>query len=319
MRNEALISHIYTADPSANMFNNRIYIYPSHDVDNEQSVNLDGDHYNMVDYHVFSMSEIPGEVTDHGVALHLENVKWAVKQMWAPDAAEKNGIYYLYFPARDKENIFRIGVAVANKPEGPFIAEESPIKGIYSIDPCVFTDIDGSSFLYWGGLWGGQLENWRSGFFDITSKEPAGLDTALCAKGGRLTDDMLQISGGQCDIVILDEHGAKVVAEDEDKRYFEGPWMHRYNGVYYFSYSTGTTHKIAYATGDNPLGPFTYRGVVLNPVVGWTTHHSIVEFNNKWFLFYHDSTLSGGIDHKRCIKVCELKYSSNGDMQLINS
>ena len=107
-------------------------------------------------------------------------------------------------------------------------------------------------------------------------------------------------------------------AGDHDRRYFEGPWMHKYNGTYYFSYSTGTTHYIVYATGDNPYGPFTYRGRILNPVVGWTTHHSITEYNGRWFLFYHDSEMSGGINHKRSVKMAELKYNPDGTIQTLD-
>ncbi|MBP5276186.1 MAG: family 43 glycosylhydrolase, partial [Lachnospiraceae bacterium] len=107
-------------------------------------------------------------------------------------------------------------------------------------------------------------------------------------------------------------NGEPIKAGDEDRRYFEGPWMHKYNGKYYLSYSTGTTHYIVYATSDSPKGPFTYQGRILEPVIGWTTHHSIVEWNGKWYLFYHDSSLSGGINHRRCVKFRELKYDADG-------
>ncbi|KAK5263094.1 hypothetical protein LTR40_014732, partial [Exophiala xenobiotica] len=89
----------------------------------------------MADYHVLSLDEVGGPVTDHGVALRVEDVPWVSKQLWAPDAATKNGKYYLYFPARDKQGIFRIGVAVSDKPSGPFTPDPSPIPGSYSIDP----------------------------------------------------------------------------------------------------------------------------------------------------------------------------------------
>ncbi len=94
--------------------------------------------------------------------------------------------------------------------------------------------------------------------------------------------------------------------------------MHKYKGKYYFSYSTGDTHFINYATGDNPYGPFTYQGVVLDPVDGWTNHHSIVEINGKWYIFYHDVQLSGKT-HLRNVKVTELKYNADGSIQAINA
>ena len=94
--------------------------------------------------------------------------------------------------------------------------------------------------------------------------------------------------------------------------------MHLYNGKYYFSYSTGDTHLLCYGTGDNPYGPFTYQGVILTPVVGWTTHHAITEFKGKWYLFYHDSVPSGGKTWLRSLKVVELEYNEEGTIITIN-
>src|SRR5690606_15548245 len=129
-----LVTHMYTADPSAHVFEGKIYIYPSHDIESGIPQDDLGSHFDMKDYHVFSMESIDGEVTDHGIALDIKDVPWAGRQMWAPDAAHKNGTYYLYFPAKDKEDIFRIGVATSTSPVGPFEAEPAPIAGSYSID-----------------------------------------------------------------------------------------------------------------------------------------------------------------------------------------
>jgi hypothetical protein len=109
-----------------------------------------------------------------------------------------------------------------------------------------------------------------------------------------------------------------LLASDEDRRFFEASWMHKYNGKYYFTYSTGNTHYLCYAIGDNPYGPFTYEGQILTPVIGWTTHHSIVEFKGKWYLFYHDCTVSKGQTHLRNIKVSELTYNPDGTIQKIH-
>jgi beta-xylosidase len=305
---------LYTADPSAHVFDGKLYIYPSHDRDSGIADNDLGDQYDMMDYHVFSMDDVAGEVVDHGTVLTLADVPWAGKQLWAPDAAAKNGRYYLYFPARDKAGVFRIGVATGDRPTGPFQAEPEPIAGSYSIDPCCFVDTDGQAYLYFGGLWGGQLQRWRDNRYDTAGVEPLGGEPALLPKAARLTDDMKQFVGPVQGIQILDEKGAPIRADDHDRRFFEAAWMHQHNGVYYFSYSTGNTHYIAYATGDNPLGPFTYAGRLLDPVIGWTTHHSIVEFKGKWYLFHHDSSLSGGKNHLRCIKIKELVYDANGKM-----
>ena len=261
------------------------------------------------------MDSVGGAIQDHGVALSIEDVPWADKQLWAPDAAYKNGKYYLYLPAKDKEGTFRIGVAEADKPEGPFKAYPEPIKNSFSIDPAVFTDTDGQSYMYFGGIWGGQLQKWASGTFNPEgSATDLKQDTqpALTAKMARMSPNMTQFAEEPRDIVILDEKGQPLKGGDHDRRFFEGSWMHKYKGKYYFSYSTGDTHLLCYAIGDNPYGPFTYQGVILKPVLGWTSHHSIVEFKGKWYLFYHDSALSKGKTHLRSVKVTPLNYDGDG-------
>lgn len=312
-----LISHLYTADPSAHVFDGKLYIYPSHDRETGIRDNDLGDQYDMVDYHVFSMDEIGSKVVDHGVALTLADVPWASKQLWAPDAAFKNNRYHLYFPARDRDGIFRIGVAVSDSPAGPFRAEPEPIKGSFSIDPCSFVDTDGLAYLYFGGLWGGQLQNWSGPSFDPAGQEPTGATPALCPRVAKLTPSMTSFAGPVRDLQILDEHGQPLRADDHERRFFEAAWMHKRNGVYYFSYSTGNTHYLVYAMGDNPCGPFTYAGRLLEPVIGWTTHHSILEFKGRWYLFHHDSSLSGGLNHLRCVKVKEIEYDEDGRMHVL--
>lgn len=320
---QPLVKHIYTADPSAHVFNGKIYIYPSHDIENDIPFDDLGSHFAMEDYHVLSMESPGGKATDHGVALHVKDVPWADRQMWAPDAAEKNGTYYLYFPAKDHDGIFRIGVATSSSPVGPFIPQPNAIKGSFSIDPAVFKDDDGSFYMYFGGIWGGQLQRWRTGTFEAEGEGPfvhlpEDDELALCSKIARLTDDLLEFAEKPKDAVIVDEDGNPLLAVDNERRFFEASWMHKYNGKYYFSYSTGDTHFICYAVGDNPYGPFTYKGIVLKPVVGWTNHHSIAEFKGKWYLFYHDSSLSKGVTHLRSVKVTELKHNDDGTIQTIS-
>jgi beta-xylosidase len=316
--NEPLVTHIYTADPSAHVYEGKLYIYPSHDLDLDIESNDNGDQYMMEDYHVLSMDSIDSPCVDNGEALNIRDIPWASVQLWAPDAACKNGIYYLYFPVRDKEGKFRIGVATSKNPAGPFIPQDEPIKGTFSIDPAVLMDDDNKAYIYFGGLWGGQLEKWKTGSFDPNGTEPAASEPALGPRVAELSDDMLSLKEEPINISIVDEDGNPILAGDEERRYFEGPWMHKYNGNYYLSYSTGTTHYIVYAVSKNPKGPFVYKGKILTPVIGWTTHHSIVEFNGKWYLFYHDSSLSGGIDNKRCVKFTELKYNEDGTIQTID-
>ena len=118
--------------------------------------------------------------------------------------------------------------------------------------------------------------------------------------------------------LFLDENGEPIKAGDEDRRFFEGPWMHKHHGKYYLSYSTGTTHYLCYAEGDLPEGPFTYKGRIMEPVLGWTTHHSIVEIEGDWYLFYHDSELSGGVNHERCVKYTKLDIAEDGTITTIH-
>ena len=317
---QPLIKNLYTADPSVHVFNGKIYIYPSHDIDAGIPENDNGDHFAMRDYHIFSMDNIPGKVTDHGVALDIKDIPWAGRQLWAPDAAYKNGRYYLYFPLKDKQDVFHIGVAVSKSPSGPFKAEPTPIPGSFSIDPAVFADNDGSVYMYFGGIWGGQLQRWNNGKYNANGSKTDSKQEdqpALNCKVVKLSKDMLHFAEPVKDVVINDQNGKPLLTKDHDRRFFEGSWMHKYNGKYYFTYSTGDTHYLAYAVGSNPYGPFTYKGTFMKPVQGWTTHHSIVEFKGKWYIFYHDTQLSGKT-HLRNIKVTELHHVGKDGIQLID-
>ncbi|KAK5095561.1 hypothetical protein LTR70_003484 [Exophiala xenobiotica] len=341
-----LVTHIYTADPSAHVFGDKIYVYPSHDRETDIQFNDNGDQYDMVDYHVISLDSIDQRpANDHGVALTASDIPWVSKQTWAPDALQNpnTGKYQLYFPARDKDGIFRIGVATSDNPEGPFKAEPEYIKGSFSIDPCSFVDDDKQAYLYIGGLWGGQLQCWSQradGGMEFDSsksgpQEPSGEGVAaLFPKVGKLrAPELLEFDGGVQDMQILDPDTMKpLLADDHQRRFFEAPWMHKYQGKYYFSYSTGDTHNICYAVGDSPTGPFVYRGKVLQEkdVIGWTTHHSFVEVpkgkltgeeegtsGTRWYIFYHSCDVSKGVDHLRSVRVSEVTYDGAGDVHLV--
>ena len=329
----------YMADPSAHVFNGRLYIYPSHDWDAGECEDDDGGHFQMRDYHVLSFDDLEnGQATDHGVILDVDQVPWAEKQMWDSDVVEKDGKYYLVFSAKGYDGVFRLGLAVADKPEGPFIPQEHPIRGSFSIDPCVFKDEDGSIYTYFGGLWGGQLQWWQplaqgnepipgtygdqNGLIDLGPA--ADRKTQIFAKPNapalpsavvKMSDDM-QFAEAPRQVLILDKDGQPLKAGDPH-RFFEASWMHKYQGKYYFSYSTGDSHFLCYATGDNPYGPFTYQGVIMTPVVGWTTHHAIAEYKGKWYLVHHDCVPSNDKTWLRSLKVCELHYIEDGTIQPI--
>lgn len=244
-----LVRHIYTADPSARVFNDTLYVYPSHDEDTATT-------FSMRDWHVFSTTDMENW-TDHGVALSLDDLSWASQEAWAPDCIERNGKYYFYYPVEQQH----IGVAVSDSPTGPFIdplgkpliSYNSP--GVVSnrdfIDPGVFIDDDGQAYLFMG-----QLE----------------------VNVIKLNEDMISYDG---EVTILDK--------EETKYFFEAIWMHKYNGKYYLSYSG--RGEIQYAMADNILGPYTFMGSILPKVNSGTNHHSIVEYKDKWYLFYHNSEL----------------------------
>ena len=262
----------FYADPSANVFNGKLFVYPSHDWEAGAAFDDDGGHFQMKDYHVISMEDVEnGEVTDYGKILDVEQVAWAEKQMWDNDVVEKDGKYFLIFSAKDYNGVFHLGVAVADRPEGPFIPQEHPMRGSYSIDPCVFKDDDGQIYCYFGGLWGGQLQWYKSP--KQLLKE--GIDL------GPAADKKTQLFA-PADVPALP-----------------------------------SSHFLCYAIGDNPYGPFTYQGVLLDPVVGWTTHHSIVEYKGEWFLFYHDCVPSNDITHLRSLKVQRLFYNEDGTIQKV--
>ena len=311
-----LVPEDYMADPSVHVFDGKLYIYPSHDWESGVAENDNGDHFNMKDYHVFSTDDIEnGTLTDHGKVLEVADIAWAGRQLWDCDVARKGDTYYMYFPLKDKNDTFRMGVATSDKPYGPFKPEEDPIRGSYSIDPAVFEE-DGVYYMYFGGLWGGQLQRYKDNKTLESAYLPEGKEEALPARVVRLAEDMKQFAEEPRPVVILDEEGKPLTA-DNPHRFFEASWMHKYNGKYYFSYSTGDSHLLCYAVGDNPYGPFTFKGVILTPVVGWTTHHSIVEYKGKWYLFHHDSVPSGGLTWLRSLKVVELEYDEQGNILTI--
>ena len=324
-----LVPKDYMADPSVHVWNDKLYIYPSHDRESGIAENDNGDHFDMNDYHVFSTDDIEavarGEASleDHGVILRVSDIPWAGRQLWDCDVQEKDGKYYLYFPLKDRNDIFRFGVAVSDRPEGPFTPQPDPMRGSYSIDVAVLKDdtpADGSGkpayYFYFGGIWGGQLQRYKDNKALEAAHLPEGEEPALPSRVARLSDDMLQFAEEPQPVLVVDSNGEPLKANDPH-RFFEASWVHKYNGKYYLSYSTGDTHLICYAISDSPYGPFTYKGVILTPVkAGWTTHHCIVEFKGKWYLFHHDSVPSGKT-WLRSLKVCELHYNADGTIQTI--
>ena len=317
MQHRDLFPSDFMADPSAHVFGGRLYIYPSHDWESGVPENDNGDHFNMRDYHCLSLDDPQhDECRDEGLILKLEDIPWAGRQLWDNDVVEKDGRYYLIYSMKDKNDTFHLGVAISDRPEGPFRPEPDPIRGSYSIDPCVFKDDDGQIYCYFGGIWGGQLQRYRDNKSLEQAHLPEGDEPALPPRVARMTDDVLQFAEDARPVLIVDGDGNPLKASDPH-RFFEASWMHKYNGKYYFSYSTGDSHLLCYAVGDSPYGPFKFRGVMLEPVVGWTTHHSICEYKGHWYLFHHDCVPSDGKTWLRSLKVAELVYDENGDIKVL--
>ena len=241
------IKHMYTADPSGRVFNDTLFVYPSHDGDTATW-------FNMIDWHVFSTTDMKNW-KDWGVIFSLSDTKWAQKYAWAPDCVQKNGKYYFYYPTDQ----FHIGVAVSDKPYGPFkdpigkplLSKDS--KGVICdrdfIDPAILIDDDGSTYMF------------------------VGQNTVNVIK---LNDDMVSYDGN---VQIL---------KGTDS-FFEASWIHKYKGKYYLSYSGNG--KILYAMADYVYGPYVYKGEILGEVNSHTNHHSIVEYKGQWYLFYHNADL----------------------------
>lgn len=324
------IKTIYTADPSAHYWTassadpDKLYIYPSHDRYPQQGCNrMDAFHIyttkNMIDY------------TDEGEIFSAYDLEWGREAfdtngkfddgtfMWAPDAAysEKTGKYYFYYPrpADAGFRVWRVGVAVSDYPDHGFVETGVPIAGIGGngmIDPCVFTDDDGRSYLYLAGA-----GTWMNG----------------CA-GAELNDDMVTLKEAPKAMILegvpeeWDEDG-KYIGTDESgnlikyggiPNYHEGPYVIKKDGVYYMMYADDYTraedneyglkgfhNRQRYVYSDNPKGPWkapddeysvslepdNAKGVILEPESSDTSHGSIVQFKNQWYMFYHTMDLSG--------------------------
>lgn len=307
----------YMADPSGHVFNDKLYIYPSHDRESGIPENDNGDHFDMRDYHVLCLDDPDqGEARDLGMILSVDDIPWAGRQLWDSDVVEKDGRYYLIYSLKDKNDVFHLGVAIAEKPEGPFRPLPDPIRGSYSIDPCAFKDDDGKVYVYFGGLWGGQLQRYRNNRALESAILPEGDEPSLPARVVRMSDDITQFAEEPRPVEIVDEKG-EILRAGDPHRFFEASWLHKHNGIYYFSYSTGDSHLLCYATSDSPYGPFRFRGELLQPVVGWTTHHSIVEWRGRTFLLHHDSVPSGGRTWLRSAKIAEIAYEADGSMRVL--
>ena len=292
-----IIRDQFTADPTARVFNNRVYLYPSHDIIPPEGQRQDW--FCMEDYHVFS-SENLTDWTDHGVIVTQNKVPWVRPDsysMWAPDCVCRNGKYYFYFPSAPAGAMrgFGVGVAIADSPEGPFIPEPEPIKGINGIDPCVLLASDGNAYIFWGN---GRCAKLKPNMKELADDNPK--ET---------------VKWGEREIEMVGVHCLK----DLPNRQAEGPFAFEYNGNYYLTYPyvRENTEVLAYAMSKNPMGPYEYKGLIMAEHANgcWTNHHSIVNYKGQWYLFYHHNFFSPKDDKRRSVQIEKLYFNADGTIQ----
>jgi len=275
-----IIRDQFTADPTARVFNGKVYLYPSHDIVAPPDKNLRKDWFCMEDYHVFS-SENLTDWTDHGMIVTQSKVPWLTKlnyDMWAPDCVFKNGKYYFYFPVAGK-----IGVATADKPEGPYTVLDQPVKGVGGIDPCVLFAKDGKAYMF---------------------------TSAGRIRVAQLKDNMIDIEGQP-----------QVIDNLPTKGLIEGPFAFERNGKYYLRWSEGgwtnDSYKAAYGISDSPFGPFKKLDIILqsdSTVATGAGHHSVVNVpgSDEWYIFYHRRPIPNeGRDH-RVVCVDRMYFNPDG-------
>jgi len=280
-----LIRHMFTADPSARVFGDKLYLYTSHDrEDTDQNA-----HFDMTDWYVFSTENLTDWV-DHGAFFSLNDISWASKQAWAPDAVQRNGRYYFYYPVEQT----KIGVAVSESPTSGFRdplgqplidnTDNEQVVGREPIDPAILIDGDGQAYMYFG---------------------------CRDARVVKLRNNMIELDG---DIQPIKINGIDQFTEKTGGGWYgEGPWVFKRGDYYYYMYSNGWEKDttLVYAMATNPLGPFDYIGEVMSPVGAGTSHGSITQFKDKWYVFYHSKLLSKN-GKQRSVHMDEISFDNEG-------
>jgi len=302
----------YTADPSARVWTiggeEILYVYPSHDMEPANGCDM------MDRYHVFSSKNML-DWTDYGEIFNADSVPWGIPIitdftikndipegapfMWAPDCMYKDGTYYYYFPKPygPKYDNWRIGIATSNSPHGPFTVKDTTLLGLPKkgcIDPNIFKDDNGKHYFYYGG--GGECY------------------------GVELDPSMTKIKGNDSTALT------KFDTSNQLKYFHEGAWVFKRDGVYYMTYPgqdpkasfyVKGQDQMLYATSNNPLGPWVYKGPFLAPTGCDTSHGSVVKFKGQWYVFYHNKAWSGK-GNLRSICVDKLFFNDDGSIKLVH-
>lgn len=319
-----IIQTSYTADPAPMLYNDTVYLYTTHDADDTRY-----GFFSMIDWKCYSTKDMVNW-TDHGTVFHLNDISWSHKgteekpwdgsRAWAAQCIERDGKFYLYVPVRKNNGGMVIGVGVADRPEGPFTDPlDRPLVDLGTwdeIDPTVYVDDDGTAYLYWGN------------------------PTLKCAVLG---DDMISIVpeenpefkalNEEYDIYTFNRNdpnrftpgvytfkmktSAFGERENTDRptSYEEGPWFTKRNGLYYMIFAAGPLNPnehLGYSTSSTPIGPWEYRGRLMEPGGAFTIHPGIVDYKGRSFLFYHNNALPGGGGFKRSVCLDEFTYNEDG-------
>lgn len=284
----------YTADPAPMVHDGRLYVYTSHDEDSTAR-----NFFTMNDWRCYSTIDMVNW-TDHGTVLSYKDFAWSRGDAWAGQCVYRNGTFYYYVPVNEKNGGNAIGVAVADKPTGPFkdALGKPLLRGYGYIDPTVFIDDDGQAYLYWGNpnLWYVKLNN------DMLSYDQTlGIVKETLTKEGfhvRYRDTITRPSS-----------------------YEEGPWLYKRTGIYYLLYPAGgVPEHLAYSTAPSPTGPWTYGDTIMHVIRrggAFTNHPGLVDFKGKTYLFYHNGALPGGGGFKRSVCVEEVAFNHDGSIPLI--
>lgn len=292
MKGNPLVRHVSSTDPDVHVWDGVVWMYTSQDHENQPG---DRGTYDRMDgYHAFSSTDLVNW-TDHGEVIHSRDVGWGKEGwMWAPGAARANGKYYLYYPHKDLNDVWRVGVAIADSPAGPFKDIGHPIEGITGIDPKVFIDDDGQAYIY--------------------------NNAAIIA---RLKPNMIELAEEPRKII----YGPPEVMEADLLAFKEASFMHKKDGKYYYSYTNwhNKENQGFYAIGDNPYGPFEWKGAFAPWPGSAQFHHSIIEFKGEWYCFYHINSSPEirrqyGIEwksHRRLACFDRLHYNPDGTIQMV--
>lgn len=281
-----IIQTAFTADPAPLVFNDRLYVYTSHDED-------DSTWFTMNDWKLFSTNDMVNW-TDHGVILSYNDFDWAKRDAWAAQCIERNGKFFMYVPMISKtNNKGAIGVAVADSPFGPFhdpLGKPLVQSEWGDIDPTVFIDDDGQAYLYWGNP---KL------------------------KSVKLNEDMISYSGEIVEVPMTEESFGKREGNPErPTKYEEGPWLYKRKNLYYLFWPGGPLPEfIGYSTSKSPQGPWKYGGIIM-PAEGksFTNHPGVIDFRGKTYFFYHNGALPGGSGFTRSVSVQELEFNKDGSI-----